>query len=98
MNDPKLSAEKFESLIDLASKANNEFEKAAVFAAAQALAAMFNEVEDELDPYVLEKVEQVRWHIGAAIGYDITNGKDTSQHVSWARGAAISLRDKLGQQ
>jgi len=97
MNDPKLAAQKFQDLVDLAKDATTDFEKAAVFAAAQALASLFDADEEDssYDPYVLEKVEGVRWHISASLGYDVTNGHSASQHLSWARGDANSLRDQL---
>lgn len=97
MNDPVLYAKKFEELIALAREATTGFEKTAVFAAAQALADAFSANEDEFDGYALEKVEQARWHICAAVGYDVTNGHDQQQHISWALDAASSLLDVLGK-
>jgi len=60
MNDPKLATQRFQDLIDLAAKASTDFEKAAVFAASQALANLFDGDEEDwsYDPYVLEKVER----------------------------------------
>jgi len=98
MNDPKLAAERLSHLAALAQSASTDFDKAAVFAAVQALAAMFNEQEAAFDGYVLEKVELARWHISAAVGYDISNGHGSDQHISWAIGAITTLQDVLEQR
>lgn len=98
MNDPILYAKKLEELVDLARKADTAFEKAAVFAATQSLANAFFADEDQFKAYVLEKVEQARWHICASIGYDITNGHDEQQHRSWALGAVNTLHDVLSKK
>ena len=93
MNDPLLYVEKLRELIELASCASNGFERAAVFSASQAISKEFD--EEDFDGYALEKVENVRWHIAAAIGYDVTNGHSSVQHLSWASGAVITLEDVL---
>ncbi len=98
MNDPMLTAKKFYDLAILAKDATTPFENAAIFAAAQALAAQFNEEEERFDSYALEQVEKARWSICAAVGYDITNGHDKSQHVAFALGAASVLQDVLSRQ
>ena len=95
MNDPKLAAQKFEELARLAGLADTEFEKAAVYAAAEALAARFREVESEFSAYALEKVESARWSIAAAVGYDVTNGHGREQHVGWAYAAASTLQNVI---
>ncbi len=97
MNNPILYAKKFEELVELARKAETAFEKAAVFAATQSLAGAFFEEEENFSGYVLEKVELARWHICAAIGYDITNGHDEQKHQSWALGAINTLQDVLSE-
>src|SRR5688572_26575952 len=79
MNDPIFSAKKFEDLIKLAKVASTSFEEAAVFTATQALAMEFDK-EEHFSGYVLENIERVRWHICAAVGYDITNGHHKEQH------------------
>lgn len=98
MNDPILYAKKFEELLELTRKAETAFEKAAVFAATQALASAFFEEEEKFSGYALEKVELARWHICASIGYDITNGHDEQQHRSWALGAINTLQDVLSEK
>ena len=95
MNSIPLALDKLASLIDLAAKADTDFEKAAVFGAVTAL------VQD-LDPELGdsgndrgELLELVRWYSCALVGYDISNGKDkTALHVG-ALGAIQSLRDSL---
>ena len=93
MNDASLYANKFQELIELARNAETGFEKAAIFAATQALANEFT--EDDFDGYALEKVEGTRWHICASLGYDITNGHSPQQHLSWAFGSVITLKNVL---
>lgn len=95
MNDPILSAEKLDELAMLAGRAATEFEKAAVFAAATVLCTEFREQGERFDGYVLEKVEGARWHIAAALGFDVTNGHDGHQHRVWARGEIDSLKSVL---
>lgn len=97
MNDPLLLAKKFDELIVLAREAESGFEKAAVYAAAEALSAAFASAEESFDSYALEKVEQARWHISAAVGYDVTNGHASSQHLSWAMGAVSTLQNVLSR-
>ena len=97
MNDPQRMAVKLEQLAGLVREAETEFEKAAIFAATQAIATAFNEAEDQFDAYALEQVEKARWSICAAIGYDVTNNHDASSHVSWALGAASNLRSVLSR-
>jgi hypothetical protein len=98
VNDPILYANKLEELVGLARKAETAFEKAAIFAATQALANTFFEEKERFDDYTLEKVEQARWHICASIGYDINNGHDEQQHRSWALGAINTLQGVLSKK
>lgn len=95
MNDPLLTASKFAHLARLAGAAQSEFECAAVYAAAQALAEQFNAEAETFDAYALEKVESARWSICACVGYDIDNGLSKEQHISHALGAAQTLQDVL---
>lgn len=94
MNDPTLLARKFGDLAKLAATASSDFERASVYAAAEAIAAAFLS-ESDMDGYTLENVERARWSICAAVGYDITNGHNQAQHVSWAIGAANTLESIL---
>lgn len=99
MNDPKLAARKLSDLVDLARDAASPYEEAAVFAAAVSLYREFEASADTLDGYILEKAHEARWHICAAVGYDITNDHDKEQHIIWAHGAANGVLrnvEKLG--
>lgn len=95
MNDPILYSSKFKELLDLACKAETAYEKAVVFAATQTLADAFFKLQENYDGYILEKVEQARWHICALIGYDITNGRNEHQIQSDALGAIDILQREL---
>jgi hypothetical protein len=95
MNDTTLLATKLAELIELAREANTGFEKAAVFAAAKAIQTQFDEEEDSFDSYTLEKMSKSVGHILAIVGYDITNGHDKSQHISWAIGETNTLKKCL---
>lgn len=95
MNSPKLLAKKLSELIKLASQANTGFEKAAVYSAARAIKSEFNADEEEFDGYTLEKVTKACWHICAAVGYDVSNSHDSSQHISWALGEVNTLQSVL---
>lgn len=97
MNDPLLAVTKLEELIELSKCAATPFEKAAVYAATQALDAQFQENSEEFDSYALEKVESTRWSICAAVGYDTTNGHSKNDHISWALGAVSTLKDVLAR-
>lgn len=92
MNDPTSLIEKLEQLVFLARDADNDYEKAAVYAAATSIAQEFMQNEDDFDPYTLEKIESARWSLCAAVGYDITNGHNRDQHVVWALGAISTLK------
>lgn len=95
MNNPKLGAEKLVALASMANRASTDFEKAAVFAATEAIAAQFFEDEDRFDSYLLENVEKARWSICAAVGYEVANGHDTRQHLVWALAAATAVLDEI---
>ncbi|MGL4249771.1 MAG: hypothetical protein ACRCR1_03795 [Aeromonas sp.] len=95
MNDPILLANRLKDLAKLASQANTEFEKAAVYSATKSIKAEFDAVEESFDSYTLEKVFQACWHICAAVGYDTTNGHESGLHISWAYGSISSLKDQL---
>lgn len=95
MNDQLLMVDRLEELTDLASEADNGFERAAIYAATQAIKAEFDAIEHELNGYTLEKLSSACWSIRAAVGYDITNDHSADQHVSWARGQLSVLRDLI---
>ena len=92
MNDSRILAARLEDLAKLASIAETDFEKAAVYAATRAIVAQFEESQDEFDGYLLEKITAAAWHINAAIGYDIDNSQDRSHHISSANGEINTLK------
>lgn len=95
MNDPALMVSKLDELIGLAREADTGFEKAAVFAAVRAVDSMFRSRDGEFTANFLGKLGQARWHIAAAVGYDITNGHDAEAHISWAMGAVSTMEDLI---
>jgi hypothetical protein len=97
MNDPTILAARLEDLARLASTAETDFEKAAVYAATRAIVAQFEESEDNTQEYSLEKITAAAWHINAAIGYDIDNGHDRSHHISSAYGQISTLKRLLSK-
>lgn len=97
MNDPILMAQKFSALARLASTASSDFEKATVYATAEALAAAFNSPDSNFDSYALENVEKARWSICAVVGYDITNGLEHARHIAAAISAANVLESVISK-
>jgi hypothetical protein len=89
MNDPQLGLNKFSDLGKAAVQASSEADRAAIFAAVHILTASLDECVPE---YLGENIERVRWSISAILGYDINNGHDQDQHLSWALGAIGTLR------
>lgn len=98
MNDPKVLGARLNDLAKLASIAETDFEKAAIYAATRAIVAQFDEVKDEFDGYLLEKLTAGAWRINAAIGYDIDNGHDCSHHIRAAYGQISILKSLLSKR
>lgn len=65
-------------------------ERASLFAASRALIDDLL-AGDQLNGYAKEKAHDLRWHIGAALGFDETNGHTSEQHRAWAIGYQDSL-------
>lgn len=101
MNDVEFSLGTLESIYEEARRDDMTFaERAGLYAAAVILCDQFHAYVDEHRegyPYAHEKVTQFQWHIGAAVGFEITNGLPKEQHTSSALGALWSLRDVLTQ-
>ena len=73
-------------------------ERAGLYAATKSVCEDFHTHIDERcneDGYANDKASDFEWHIGAALGFDITNGKEKSMHISWAMGAQSSLSNVL---
>lgn len=96
MNDPLLVITKLESLARSAMSAESEYEKAAIFGATRSLIADLDAGTEEELPHLGENIERVRWGICAILGYDIANGHDKDQHLSWALAALNVLRRSFG--
>ncbi len=99
MNDLNLSLGVLESIYDEAKRDDLSFAgRAGLYAGARIQCEDFRRyIDTERDGhgYAHEKVSQYQWHIGAALGFDITNGHDKAQHLGWALGAFWTLRDVL---
>ncbi|MCP4026778.1 MULTISPECIES: hypothetical protein [Sphingomonas] len=99
MNDLNLSLGVLESIYDEAKRDDLSFaECAGLYAGARIHCDDFRryiDTERGGHGYAHEKVSQYQWHIGAALGFDITNGHDKAQHLGWALGAFWTLRDVL---
>lgn len=92
MNSIELALGLLDRHISNARNATDDFERSAVFAATIILVRDMEAEFPEVSGYASEKLEQVRWHICAMIGYDVDNGHDVDMHHSWALGAMSSLR------
>ena len=95
MNSNALALDKLADLIDLAAKANTDFEKATVFGAT---AALVQDLESELGDgsgYASEKLEVLRWNISSLVGYDTGYRKSDLALKADALGALHVLRDRL---
>jgi hypothetical protein len=88
MNDPLLVLKKLNELAYEAMTASTEIEKAALFGAVR---AFVNDLEAGNPGNLGENIERARWSICAILGYDITNGHDKDQHLSWALAALGAL-------
>lgn len=99
MNDLNLSLGVLKSIYDEAKRDVLSFaERAGLYAGARIQCEDFRRyIDTERDGhgYAHEKVSQYQWHVGAALGFDITNGHDKAQRLGWALGAFWTLRDVL---
>ena len=98
MNDPKLTVKNIEDIIAATKGDLSYAERAGLFAAISTIGKNVEEhIDDSMDGdgYAHEKITQVVWHVGAALGFDITNGHSAEQHRSWAYGACSTLENLL---
>jgi hypothetical protein len=74
-------------------------ERAALFAATSVIVRNVREhikTQENIDQgYAAEKINNVLWHVGAVLGFDITNNHPADQHRVWARGELDSLKSVL---
>lgn len=96
MNDVQLGLDKLNDLVNAAEEAETEFEKAAVFAAASILLNLVETEAIRVNEHFTENVQRARHGIGAALGYDITNGHTKEMHISWASTAVMMLKRQFG--
>lgn len=102
VNDKNLTFGVIDEIYQEARRDNLTFaERGAIYSLLHTIAADIGQhIDDNLHghPYAHEKVGQMVWHIGAVLGFDVTNGHDKSMHLSWALGAISVLKDVLDQQ
>ena len=102
MNDLGFSLGLLDAIYKEAKRDDMMFsERAGLYAATCVLYDQFREhitEERNKDGYAFEKVLKYKWHIGAALGFDIDNGHDKSQHFVWALGDLHTLRDVLTER
>jgi hypothetical protein len=92
MDEYLFRVEKIAKLIDEHRHATG-VEACAVYAAIRSmLSDLRKRASDDGLAYAIEKVGNVEWHVGAMLGFDITNDKGLDQHYIWARTALESLR------
>lgn len=101
MNDVQLVIQAVERLIKECGRDDmSEAEKAGLFAGLRILCKdleMFVEERLHNDGYAHEKLGQLEWHVGAALGFDITNGHPKTQHISWAYGSLNTFRSVVSR-
>jgi len=99
MNDLAFSLSLLDSIYKEARRDDMTFaERAGLYAATSTMYGEFRKYiteERNKDGYAFEKLGKYKWHIGAALGFDITNGHDKSQHLVWALGDLSTLRKVL---
>ena len=92
MDEYMFRVEKIAKLIDEYRHVTG-VEACAVYAAIRSmLSDLRTRATDDGMGYATEKVGKVEWHVGAMLGFDITNDKGPDQHYIWARTALESLR------
>ncbi|WP_148715026.1 hypothetical protein [Chitinolyticbacter meiyuanensis] len=84
MNDVKFVLQKLRRLMDMARDADDDFERAAAYAASM---RVLDDLRAESQGRESESFERLRWSLAAILGYDVTNDYDNSQHFVWALGA-----------
>lgn len=99
MNSWELALKNLDELIKATGQAPDIAGRAGIYAAACIIHDnLWKHVVDELggpDVYIKEKLCGVKSHIGAAVGFDVDNGHDASQHRSWAYGDLSTLKGCL---
>lgn len=99
MNDPNLAITNLEGILDAARADNvSTIESCALYAAAEAVIRRLQDHLDETMPddgYAQEKLGNARFHIAAALGFDIDNGHSPDKHRVWALGDLSNLQSRF---
>lgn len=85
-------------LISEARNVSTYADRAALYALARVYGRDLEETAAEDfgdDAYLREKAGQFQWHMGAALGFDETNGHDAGMHRTWALGAVSSYEGRI---
>lgn len=102
MNDPKLAVEQLREIAAVSERDAPLPERAALYSAARFLLddirAHFTPEAGRIDGYMSEKIHKSRWHIAAALGFDIDNGHDDTQHRVWAFGQLDTLASLISER
>jgi hypothetical protein len=101
MTSIPLSIDKFKKLITLAMEAQNEYEKAAIFAATEALSDNLLNNKDVLidfnDSYstadFITKIQLIRYHLAAYLEYEDSHGYSLLQHAKIALETSNELKN-----
>ena len=98
MNDWRLLVDAINEMIAAARPDLSIVERAGLYGGATQL---LSQIEKWIratapDAYCFEKIGKVRWHMGAALGFDIDNRHSADQHRAWAYGHLGSLKNQIG--
>lgn len=85
MSHIKARVEALRELVDSLNDAETIFERSSLYSAIRVIVDDLCE-EESLDSYAHEKACNIKWHAGAALGFDETNGHPASQHRVFALG------------
>ncbi|MCJ2074797.1 hypothetical protein MKK68_03910 [Methylobacterium sp. E-016] len=102
MNSPNIAIEQLNEITRASARDLPLAERCALYAGTRVL------VDDlrthalseagEIDGYLSEKLRNVRWHVGAVLGFDVDNGHADDQHRVWAYGALSTVRDIFAER
>jgi hypothetical protein len=97
MKDWRLAVGKLNEIVEGTSGTLSIGEQAGLYAGARVLLADLEEAVEAVggNTYALDKIGNVRWHIGAALGFDTDSGHSADDHRTWAYGALKSLNETL---
>lgn len=90
MNHIKAKTAALREIVEYLNRVHSLPERASLFAASRTLIDDLL-TDERLNGYAKEKAQEMRWHIGAALGFDETNGHPGEQHRVWALGAQDAL-------